>query len=285
MPARNRPAARRDREPAAGRAADQAVPRHSAHPPRRTARVRCRVRCGLAGAALLGGGLLTGCLAQGSMRTETRQLSFTHRVDRIVVDLASGNLTVQPGRAGTVAIDRTLAWTDRRPTVSETWQGNVLRISGRCGGRSCASDYTVRLPASAAIEAHTGSGTISTTAIEGDQALTADAGSIEVTRAFGRLSATAHSGDVIGMALSAAHTEATADNGRISLGYAAVPRAVVASAGSGNVAVAVPPAGPGYRIEAATGSGATHVEVPDATGSPDSITADTVSGDVAIRFV
>lgn len=239
----------------------------------------------LTGTALVvGAGALAGCVDRGPTHTETKQLSFEHRVDRVVFDLDSGGITVTPGAQGKVGIARTLTWTDARPAYKEEWQGNVLKISSRCDGRHCSADYKVQLPSSVQITATTEAGIIDTRAVAGAQQLKTVSGDIRVTGASGTLSATVESGNITADGLSATTASARTRSGNLNLGFVKAPARVTARAQSGNVSVTVPHNGQQYRVQADTGAGQKSVKVAQAASGQAAITAHSDAGNIDIGY-
>ncbi|MFF7749731.1 DUF4097 family beta strand repeat-containing protein [Streptomyces sp. NPDC007971] len=233
---------------------------------------------------VLGGAALVGCVGRGPTHTETKQLSFHHRIDRIEFDLDSGNITLTRGEQGQVGIGRTLTWTDDRPVFKEEWQGNVLRITSKCDGRHCSADYKVQLPSSVQVDASTEAGVISTQAVQGDQQLKTDSGDIRVTDAAGRLSASVKSGNITADGLASASASATSQAGNLSMGFVRAPAQVTARAQSGNVNVKVPHTGQQYRVQADTDAGQKSVKVAQSSTGQGAITAHSDAGNIDIDY-
>lgn len=237
-------------------------------------------------AAFVVGGVRTGWywLERAPKHTATEQRTYAHPIDRIEIELHSGSVDLESGEGGRVAIDRTLTWSDDRPTYREEWQGNVLRITTGCSGRRCSLDYRIQLPAGVAVDAYTSAGNVNSRSMQGDQKLRSDSGDVGAVDASGRLSASSGSGDVIGTGLSSTRTDGKTDSGNLSLKFAKAPEQVIAGSDSGNVSVIVPQVAQGYRVRADTDSGSRDVGVTQSSGSPYAVTAHTDSGNVVVRY-
>lgn len=237
--------------------------------------------------ALIGGGMFAGWHWLGGRapaHTAQQQHTYTHPIDRIEVKLDSGSVELRPDGSRQVAVERSLTWSDDRPTYKEEWQGNTLRISTHCTGRRCSLDYRIQVPASVAVEAYTSAGDIKSSSLKGNQKLSSDSGDVRVADAAGRLSASSDSGDVVGTGLSSAQTDSRTDSGNLTLNYTKAPQKVTAKGSSGSVNVTVPHGGQGYRVQADTDSGEKQIQVAQDSGSGHIITAHTDSGDVGVRY-
>ncbi|MFE2107295.1 DUF4097 family beta strand repeat-containing protein [Kitasatospora sp. NPDC059463] len=241
-------------------------------------------KAGVTGTAVIvAGAALAGCSGLASTQTETQQVSFDHQIERIEFHLDSGGITLTPGDQGRVGIDRKLTWTEDRPSFTEEWQGNVLKITSTCDGRHCSADYTVRVPAAVAVKAFTEAGTINAQAIQGDQELQTGAGDIKVSDAAGRLSATTKAGNITAGGLSSGVASADTQSGNLNLGFAKAPSQVTARSQAGNVKVTVPRDGQQYKVEADTKAGRKDVDVAQAPAGPGTITVHSDAGDVSVH--
>lgn len=222
-------------------------------------------------------------------RSEIQDHTYRQQVTRILLDVATGDLTLTPGEAGTVAVRRRLFWSYTRPTIHEEWDGSTLRVTARCPvlvsvGPGCGVDYTLAVPDNVVVEARTSTGNISTRQVLGDLRLTASTGNITVVDAAGRLSLHTSTGDITASGrLTAAEVEATTSTGDVHIRFAEPPRTVTASASTGDIRVLVP-AGEAYRVRAAASTGDVRVGVRRNDEAARSLLVRTSTGDVDIAY-
>jgi hypothetical protein len=200
-----------------------------------------------------------------ALAQRTTEDARTHRgpVDRIVVDLSDGRLTVRRG-GPEVVVHRRLAWSWTRPHTTQTWADGTLTLAAACGTRSrpsvavnCTTDYTLEVPAQVHVTART-SEDIRVDGVRGDLDLST-AGTVTVTGAAGRVAATSPDGDIdVRFDRPPPEAEASTESGDIRL---VVPRdgryrvhTVVPPGDEADVAVAREPDGP-HRLTARTGTG------------------------------
>jgi hypothetical protein len=220
-------------------------------------------------------------------RTERRTIDLSDPIDRIDVRLAAGRLEVS-GAAGEadsgVHVERTASWVISRPSIVEEVEGRTLRISVRgqsLVGRGGAVDYRISAPASVAVRAVTGAGSIEVDGVDGAIDLGTAAGEIRVRSLAGPARLDTRMGRIKATGLVGAEMEASSTTGTVELEFAAPPEHVDVSTSTGSLVVAVP-GGP-YRVDARTGAGNTEVGVatdPDATRS---IRARSSAGSVTIK--
>jgi hypothetical protein len=224
--------------------------------------------------------------------TETTLQSRALTAPGIVVETTGYvNISVVPGAARRLDLERTLFWTLDRPVVSEEWDGRTLRLDVRCpggdhpGGLVCQADYILRVPAATDVEAVSRRlGTVSVSGIQGDLRLSTALGDVVVDGTGGTLRVRAQTGNVIGTGLRSAEADVETGTGNVDLRFAVPPGnvgAVVTTAG--NVKVRVPDGEAyeeGYNVR--TDDGNATVEVRRDPAAPRRITALTGSGELSI---
>jgi len=221
-------------------------------------------------------------------RTERRTLDLTEPIDRIDVRLAAGRLEVsgqpQGDADGGVHVERTASWVLNRPSIVEEVEGRTLRISARgqsLVGRGGAVDYRISAPASVAVRAVTGAGSIEVEGLHGAIDLGTAAGEIRVRSLAGPARLDTRMGRIRATGLVGAELEASSTSGPVDLEFAAMPEHVDVSTSTGSLTVAVP-GGP-YRVDARTGAGNTEVGVATDPDASRSIRARSSAGSVTIR--
>jgi hypothetical protein len=227
---------------------------------------------------------------QLAAETETQHQTYTQPVSRVMLNLHDGDITLTPGEAGQVVIERRLQWSQSKPTIEETWAGDALEITSRCAGEStlgmrrhCAVAYVMRVPPDVAIDARTLASKIDVRGLSGDLRLSESSGNVNVTNATGRLWVQTTSGGITGAGLRCGQAEVQATSADIDLGFAAAPQQLTVKTGSGNVDIAVP-AHDTYRVVVETSAGDTEIKVRQDPGATRTIGVQTSRGDVHIRY-
>ena len=222
--------------------------------------------------------------------TETQHQTYTQPVSRVVLNLHDGDITLTPGEADQVVIERRLEWSKSKPTIEEQWAGDILAITSRCAGRStfgvrshCAVAYVIAVPPDVEIDARTVASRIDVRDLSGDIQLSESSGDVNVTNTTGRLSVQTTSGGITGIGLRSGQLDVHATSGDIHLGFAAGPQRLTAKTGSGNVDIAVPD-DDAYRVVVETSAGDTEITVRQDPGAGRTIGVRTSRGDVHIRY-
>lgn len=201
-------------------------------------------------------------------RTEVQDQEYRRPLRQLVIDAASGDITLIPGGPG-VAVHRHLTWSWGKPTIREVWSGSTLHITAGCPvisiGPRCAVDYTVHLPADASVVAHTSTGDITATGLRGDLRLSTSTGGVS------------------GTVLFSPNVQATTSTGDVSLWFSTPPDSVRATGKTGGITVTVP-AADGYRVTSGTHTGDVRVQVRQDPTSTRSIEARTSTGDIHIGY-
>lgn len=225
-----------------------------------------------------------------SFETTLQSRAFTS--PRIVVETTTRvNVSVVPGAAKRLGLERTLLWTQDRPKVTEEWDGRTLTLDVHCpggdrpGGPDCQADYILSVPAATDVEASSHRfGTVSVSGIQGDLNLSTAAGDVVVDGTGGALRVRAQMGSVIGTGLRSAGADIETGSGDVDLRFLVPPgdvSAVVKTAG--DVTVRVPDGEQyeeGYNVRTNTGSAV--VEVRRDPAAPRRITTLTGEGRLSV---
>ncbi|MFC5993030.1 DUF4097 family beta strand repeat-containing protein [Pseudonocardia hispaniensis] len=205
--------------------------------------------------------------SDGSVRTESGSQRYDQAISRVEIDSDAGDVELRSGPDGAAQVERTLRWTDERPTVTESVDGDVLRITARCpdGPRigRCEVALTVTAPAAVSVRTKLGAGGITVDDLTGDQDLATSAGRVH------------------GAGLRGATVRAQSSAGGVELAFAAAPQQVEVRATAGDVTVRVP-ATEAYRVQARSTAGTVRVNVADDPGATRTILARTTAGDVTV---
>jgi DUF4097 and DUF4098 domain-containing protein YvlB len=179
----------------------------------------------------------------------------------------SGRVTVLGSDSPTVTVTRSIFREPDAPVETVRHEGDVLHIESECEVDSprgpCRIDYDLTVPRGTAVVISGASGDLSTAGLTGPLTARSASGSILVAE---------HQG---------ATTVAQTASGDVEVRLGSRPESVEATSASGNVQVALPDAGP-YRVQAATASGDTDIDVRTDPGARSTITARTTSGDVTV---
>jgi hypothetical protein len=228
-------------------------------------------------------------IGQGVPQRETQVTTYDQAVLKVFFDGAGSDVTVH-AREGTTAVTvrRTLHWTDTKPTATEEWTGDTLRITYDCPDwafvSDCGVDYSVDLPPSVAIEADISSGDISAFGPVGPVNLRTSSGDIQARGLTAAADVHTSSGDIVLEALESSTLVAESTSGDITIGYAKAPTTLKAYATSGDITVTMPRSEMTYQVRLDTTSGEHSTDIGNSDNGSGSITATSTSGDVRIRL-
>ncbi|RSN29154.1 hypothetical protein DMC61_21885 [Amycolatopsis sp. WAC 04169] len=234
---------------------------------------------------LLAGAMVWSWLSGESRpNTESQSQIYRQPIGRIEISSAAGDLTVSAGPDGEVGVDRRLEWTAHKPTYTEQWNGDTLRITVRCpdGKLGCSVHYTIRVPRSISVRAHTDAGDLDIRDLSGDIKAETEAGRTTLENTKGKLYARSGNGDLTATGITSAEIDLGTGAGHVDLRLSGVPSLVRTSSGAGDVRVRVPANPSGYQVRADTNAGRRVVEVQDVPASPHRIEASTSAGDVTV---
>ncbi|MCX5382599.1 DUF4097 family beta strand repeat-containing protein [Streptomyces sp. NBC_00083] len=184
-----------------------------------------------------------------------------HTVSAVEVDAGSAQITVTTGPARHVALDATLNWLLKKPTIDRTWDGDTLKVHAQCNGyvdrylQNCQIDLHLTVPPEVALTVRSDSGAIRVRDLTGPADLTNGSGGMTLRGLKGTVRATVGSGEIEATQLATPEADLKTGSGTIRAEFTAPPRRANAVAGSGTVALTVPD-GTHYRILGHSGSGA-----------------------------
>ncbi|MDL4775108.1 MULTISPECIES: hypothetical protein [Thermomonosporaceae] len=190
---------------------------------------------------------------------------YRQPISEIRVNSGAATLALGPGRDGQVTVRRQLRWSLDRPHVQVAVAGEVMTVDFSCEGRSqlfssldCEGDLDLRVPAGVRLRISSGSGEVGVGGLSGDLDLRTGSGAANLTGLSGPVHFSAGSGEVKGTRLATPELTGRIHSGRMDLGFAAPPRRVTATSGSGEVRIGVP-RGSYYRVLARSSAGGSHV--------------------------
>jgi hypothetical protein len=238
----------------------------------------------LAAAAVTVGGC-TSALNSEPAFSARQTRTYTHAISRIDIWVDAGSITLSPSSGKAVKVTRHLQWSSKKPHLRQGWTGAILHLTSSCPGqRQCEVSYTIAVPASVAVHAHTSAGNVTIRGLRGGASITDAAGNVRLTGVGGKIRVSSQAGAITGTSLRSASVSVRGLAGAIALRFAAVPGTVTATTQAGQVLVAVPAGGkPDYRFVAQTQAGQRRVSVSVNSRSAHSITARTTAGNVIVR--
>lgn len=226
---------------------------------------------------------LTGCGGSAAVHART---SFDLSGTRLVIDVDSSALRLMPGRGPEIGVQRWLSGTAAKPGHSSwTLTGDTLRLSIDCTGLvlSCGSRFQVALPPGVSVVVHSGSGTVSASGLPGTLVIDGGGGAVQLSDLSGPLQIGTGSGDVTAWDIRSPIVRATTNQGSVDIGFAAAPRLVDVSCGSGNATARVPTAGHRYQVLVSSGTGAARSRVPDDSQSGSIVRVTSGQGSAQVR--
>lgn len=214
--------------------------------------------------------------------TFERNLTVNGRVE-LTVSTGSGGIHITRGsdnqvhifgrvRSGWGVSESRVREVAANPPIEQT--GNIIRIGGRNYGlHNVSIEYEIQAPASAFLEAGSGSGDISIDGVGDNAKISTGSGSIRATGLHGSFSVGTGSGDIYAEQTGTGDVRAKTGSGNIELHN--INGGLHADTGSGNIKVTGTPVDP-WRLQ--TGSGDVEFS-PGSTG----FTLDASTGSGSIR--
>lgn len=184
-------------------------------------------------------------------------------VTTLVVDDSSGNVQVTGG-ASALSVTEHQSYRDAPPASTHSVSDGTMTLDFRCPTDDCGIDYDVQVPNGIAVQ------------------ITSSAGDVTLDKVGGNIKVTSDAGDITATGLTARTARFNDSAGDLLIGYAAVPGSVFANSEAGDVTVFLPGSG-FYKVAADSDAGTVHVTVPQSGTAPNSITATSDAGDVAVR--
>ena len=201
-----------------------------------------------------------------------------------------GDVTVEVGSGPQIAVTYTEHYQLKKPSVTSATSGGGLQLTAKCPGAvvvfgsNCAINYVLTVPATAALDLHSGDGDIHVNGSTAALSLDTGDGDIEFDNVSGNVVANSGDGDISGSQVGSKNLQATTGDGGVHVTWSVTPTTVVATTGDGGIHLVVPQGSGPYRMSTHTGDGSAHVSVAtDPTASP-SITAESGDGSITIGY-
>ena len=201
-----------------------------------------------------------------------------------------GNVTVEVGSSPQIAVMYTEHYQLKKPSVTSATSGGGLQLTAKCPGAvvvfgsNCAINYVLTVPATAALNVHSGDGYIHVTGSTAALSLDSGNGGIEFDNVTGDVVAHTGNGGLSGSQVSSRNVQVSTGNGGIDITWSMAPTTVVATTGNGGIHLVVPQGSGPYRTSTHTGNGSAHVNVANDSSAASSITAETGDGSITIGY-
>ena len=206
-------------------------------------------------------------------------------IQALEIDVETGRVQIRPGLANEAKVDRTRRYLLGAPEAQETVVDGMLRVQAACESRTlgCSVDYVVEVPAAVAVRVRTDSGPVEVVDMGGMVEVETGAGGIRLTGTEGPVRAFTSTGNIDGDDLVAGFLDASTDAGRIRVSLAEPSARVALRTEAGDLDLALPAAGGGYRITTETDAGEGDLALAYEPGANRAVTATTGAGDIRIR--
>lgn len=200
----------------------------------------------------------------------------------------AGNVTVEVGTGAQIGVTYTEHYQLKKPTVSSSTSNGGVQLTASCPGglfgNNCTVNYVLIVPATAALDLHSGDGYIHVSGSTAALTLDSGDGAIKFDDVSGDIGARTGDGTISGTQVSSKNVQASTGDGSIHIEWTAAPTTVVTSSGDGSIHLVLPQGSGPYRTSTHTGDGSAHVtSLVDSTAAA-SITANTGDGSISIGY-
>ena len=206
----------------------------------------------------------------GSLGRDSLTVDEVFRGVRVVdVEVDVESVEVLARRGSSTQLERVIAWSLKRPTISQRREGDRLVVRSSCPaqiGRGCSGTVRLLVPPDTEVRASSSAGSVRVVGLAGTVQLDSSAGSVEAIDLF------------------SANLSASSSAGSVSLSFAAAPTLVSATSSAGTVEVLVPRGNETYRVDAGSSAGSSDVSVRTDPGSPRVLRARSSAGSVRIDY-
>jgi hypothetical protein len=200
----------------------------------------------------------------------------------------SGDVTVEVGTGTQIGVTYTEHYQLKKPTVTSSTSNGDLELTATCPGGpfggNCEINYVLTVPATAALNLHSGDGDMHVSGTSGAASLDTGDGQIEFDNVTGNVVARSGDGAISGTAVRSKNVHASTGDGGINIDWSVAPATVVASSGDGGIHLVLPPGSGPYRTSTHAGNGSVHVTSPIDSTAAASITATTGDGGISIGY-
>lgn len=267
---------------------------HTTHtmdtPPRHHPLVRaCFVAAGILAAGLAIGVTayaITGLLAR-KVETQPVRIQGPEGIERIVIRQDRGSIILRGQDRSDVGGEQSVTSGLRAPTLTQRIEGRVLTLETSCFGFEaswCGVAYTLDVPATAAVDIESGTGSITLVGMRGAARVTTGAGSVNLVDPEGVLDLESGAGSIHGTGIRSSRVAAESGAGAVRLEFVNPPERILAESGAGSVDIVVPLDEVPYAVTSEEGVGAVEIGVVTSPTATRSIQANAGAGSVRIRY-
>ncbi|MEV7356784.1 MULTISPECIES: DUF4097 family beta strand repeat-containing protein [unclassified Kitasatospora] len=235
---------------------------------------------------MIGAGMQTWAMVVQQQTTSTQPYNVV--IHKLRLDTGSASVRIRAGRDGRVVVRQNLDWMVRKPSVSTTFDGDVLTVGMECrkflpfADFGCGAQIELEVPAGTDVSGQVSSGSVEVDGLSGGVRMDLTSGELKLTGTSGQVYAHATSGMVQGTGLSSEQVYAETTSGAVDLAFSRAPRSVDTRSGSGSVKLALPQDSH-YAFSGEVGSGSRHIDPSLADpASPNRIHGSVTSGSITI---
>ncbi|MFJ3215157.1 DUF4097 family beta strand repeat-containing protein [Kitasatospora sp. NPDC086801] len=236
---------------------------------------------------MIGGGLQTWAMVVQQRTTSTQPYNVT--IHKLRLDTGSASVRVRAGRDGHVVVRQNLDWMVRKPSVSTTFDGDVLTVGMECrqilpfADFGCGAQIELEVPAGTDVSGQLSSGSVEVRGLSGAVRMDLTSGALNLIGTSGEVYAHVTSGMVQGTDLSSERVDTETTSGSVDLAFSKAPRAVDTRSTSGSVKLTLP-RDSRYGFSGDVGSGSRHVDPSLAdSASPNRIHGSVTSGSITVE--
>jgi hypothetical protein len=221
-------------------------------------------------------------MARQTVRTET---TYPFTGSRVEVDAELGDVQIERGVPGEVAVTQRAAFGLRRPQGQAQVRGDTFVVTDQACPLQrlfrCDLRWTVVVPADVDVVVVAGRSDVRVAGVDGSVKVTST-GDIDLVAVTGEIALVSHDGDIRAEELRSQRVVATTDAGAVQVSFRAAPRLVLARTGRGEVEVEVPDGTGPYRVKAVADDGLKNVLVPIDINSDRTVNVESGAGNVIV---
>ncbi|WP_405721418.1 DUF4097 family beta strand repeat-containing protein [Streptomyces sp. NBC_00046] len=232
--------------------------------------------------------VLSGCGSTDVSEAPAEHKSFALSGKTLTIRSGQSSLELMPADVKEVEVTRRFdGWVMFGNGPDPRWEmrDGTLTLGVKCEAliSDCQAEHQVKVPRGVAVVVEGDNGKVVASGFRTPLTLGADNGRVTVRDSTGPLELKSDNGDIVAEGISAKSVSARSDNGRIRLGFTAVPDLVDAVSDNGAITIDLPGGATKYTVDATADNGRTSVEVPRGDGSGHVVKARSDNGKVTVR--
>ncbi|MBP0458381.1 DUF4097 family beta strand repeat-containing protein [Streptomyces montanisoli] len=253
-----------------------------------TARARRRIRAALAvcGAVAVAA-TVSGCGDDGD-GGPVQKHTFAFSGTKLTIKAGDSGVRVAPGDVKGVHVERQVhGWVVLGHGPDATWRldGHTLTLDVKCSGfaADCGARQSVLVPRGVAVTVESTNGKVEASGFATPLSVRTDNGSAEARDSSGPVTLRSRNGSVAAYGITGKKVTASSDNGRIHLGFSAVPDRVDVTSRNGGIRVDLPAGHTAYAVDATVRNGSTDIGVPRDGYSTHTVEAHADNGGISVH--